>query len=77
MGNTLQLENILDVTPFACVLMADSFEVKYMNPVMSEFFSLNSEKDMTGSAFLNYLPENDRESFLAFINRLGESQPTQ
>lgn len=77
MKNEQLLQNILDVTPFACVLMADSLEIKYMNPVMSQFFSLNSEKNMTGSAFLSYLLEEDQEPFLEFINRLGESQPTQ
>ena len=71
------IKSILDVTPFACVLMADTLEIKYMNPVMSEFFSLDSEKNMAGSAFFSYLPEEDRDSFLKFINRLGESQPKQ
>ena len=77
MENKNFIENILNVTPFACVLLAETLEIKYMNPVMSEFFSLNSGQSMTGSAFLSYLREEDRGSFLTYINRLGESQPTQ
>jgi len=77
MNNEQLLQNILDVTPFACVLMADTLEIKYMNPIMSEFFSLNSEKSMTGASFFSYLSEEEQESFLTFIQSLGESQPTQ
>jgi PAS domain S-box-containing protein len=77
MENIQIFKNMLDVTPFACVLMADTFEIQYMNPVMSEFFSLNSAQEMTGSAFLRYIPEEEQHKFIEFINRLGESQPTQ
>ncbi len=77
MQNEQLIENILDVTPFACVLMADTLEIRYMNPVMSEFFSLDRAHRLTGSGFLGYLPEKDRESFLTFINRLSESQPSR
>jgi len=74
MNNEQLLQNILDVTPFACVLMADTLEIKYMNPIMSEFFSLNSEKSMTGASFFSYLSEEEQESFLTFIQSLGESE---
>ena len=77
MSNQHFFKNILDVTPFACLLMADTLEIKYMNPVMSEFFSMDSGRDMTGEAFLKHIPEEDQTAFLTFINQLGESQPTQ
>lgn len=73
----MNLENILDVTPFACVLVAETFEVKYMNPIMSEFFSLDPALELSGAAFLSFIPEDEQEDFLAFIKRLGESRPTQ
>jgi PAS domain S-box-containing protein len=76
MGHGKILKNILNITPFACMLMADTFEIQYMNPIMAEFFSLEPDHDITGSNFLNYIPENEREAFLNFINRLGESKPT-
>lgn len=77
MNDNQILENFLDIAPFACILIGDSLEIKYMNPVMSEFFSTNLDQDMTGSEFLKFLPEEGQESFLDFINSLGEAQPTQ
>jgi PAS domain S-box-containing protein len=77
MGNKKQFKNLLDLMPFACILMGETLEIKYMNPVMSDFISVNSEKEISGSSLLNYLSQEDRESFFKFVDSLGESQPAQ
>lgn len=69
LGNQ-DIDKILEISPFACVLMADNYHIKYMNPIMSEFLSLEKDNDLTGFPFLEYLPDDDRESFIEFITQL-------
>lgn len=66
------VDKILEISPFACVLMAENYQINYMNPVMSEFLSLEKNNDLTGLPFLEYIPEEDRESFIEFITQLDK-----
>jgi two-component system sporulation sensor kinase A len=69
---TKAIDKILEISPFACVLMADTYQVKYVNPIMSEFLSLSKERDLRGTSLLEFLLESDHQSFIDFINQLNQ-----
>ena len=53
MSNDQLLKNILNIMPLGCALIADKLEIKYINPVMFAFFSLNYSQDLNDPAFPN------------------------
>lgn len=65
-------DKILEITPFACVLMADDYHIKYMNPIMSKFLSLSNDKDMIGLPIMKYIPEKDQLDFISFLRKLDQ-----
>ena len=69
---TKAIDKILEISPFACVLMADTYQVKYVNPIMSEFLSLSKERDLRGTSLLEFLLESDHQSFIDFIDQLNQ-----
>jgi len=72
MAENPTFDKILEITPFACVLMADDYHIKYMNPIMSKFLSLSNVKDMTGLPIMQYIPEKDQEDFISFLRELDK-----
>jgi len=65
-------DKILEITPFACVLMADDYHIKYMNPIMSKFLSLSNVQDLTGLPIMKYIPEKDQADFISFLRELDQ-----
>ena len=72
MSEKPKFDKILEISPFACVLMADDYHIKYMNPIMSKFLSLSNVKDMTGLPIMEYIPEKDRQDFISFLRTLDK-----
>ena len=72
MAENPTFDKILEITPFACVLMADDYHIKYMNPIMSKFLSLSNIKDMTGLPIMEYIPEKDQHDFISFLRELDK-----
>jgi PAS domain S-box-containing protein len=63
---------ILDIAPFACILMSDDYSIRYINPNMMDFLNPSQEKKLNGEDFLQFLPEEEQSSFIDFINSLNK-----
>lgn len=70
MAKKQTIDQILEITPFACVLVADDWHIKYMNPIMSKSLSLSNKKDLTDLPILKFIPEPDHEDFISFLRDL-------
>lgn len=74
MGKTEIFNKFLDNMPFACILLSESLEIKYINPVMDGFLSSDSSQEIQDTSFLKFIPKEEQGSFINYINYLKESQ---
>ncbi len=62
-----EVRDFLNVSPFACVLLGDNLQIKYMNYVMTEFLSMNNEQESRGLSFINFFSGKDQKKLLNFL----------
>jgi PAS domain-containing protein len=58
----------LDMTTFPCVLMAENFQIKTMNPAMIKFLNLSRHDDLNDRLLMDYISEEDQNTFFDLLS---------
>lgn len=74
MENQQVIKNILDISPFACVLLVENYHIKYMNAVMTDFLSIKDEQDLPGISFLDFIVEDEHNAVIDFLDQFEKPQ---
>jgi PAS domain S-box-containing protein len=72
MANNRDFNEILDIAPFACVLLSEEHSIRYINPIMMDFLHSSQENNLTDVPFLQFIPEKEQSSFFDFIESLSK-----
>ena len=77
MDNRPNFDKLLDVAPFACVLMGDNFNVQYMNAVMRKYLDIDLDDNVGVASLLQHLHQEDHQDFLEFLNKMDKPPQEQ
>lgn len=77
MVKDIDYDQLLDIAPFGCVLMADDFTIQYINPILAKFLCVSNAENLVGSSFLQFVPEKYQNTFLSFIHEMNCAAETQ
>lgn len=67
-----EFDQLLDIVPFACILMSEDYIIRYINPIMLDFLYPSQDINLKGERFLQFLIEEEQSSFFDFIDNLDK-----
>jgi len=66
-------EKCFENLPFACALLIDHYEIRYLNPRMVDFLNISENTTYIGKSFLELISKPDQAKFLHMIKFSGHS----
>ena len=58
---------LLEIAPFACVILTDDYCINYINPVLMDFLCISEDKENDFGTFIDFISKEDQKTFVDFF----------